>query len=192
MHRSKVGDRSNATRKPRDRRRARDESRWRSVYLWSVTASILESAWLVVMPSTAAGISSGVYPLSPGKAAVAVNPSNGRQYVFWLGSDERIHEAWYNGGWRGPRTMSWRASSAPAVAVSDTSVRLCFDADRVTRPAPALACEHQCRPGCGPAGTALAASASAISQPRRHARSDGSSCARQPPAGGRRVFAGSA
>ena len=96
------------------------KSPWRSVYLWSVTASILGSTWLVVMPSTAAGISSGVYPLSPGKAAVAVNPSNGRQYVFWLGSDERIHEAWYNGGWRGPRTMSWRASSAPAVAVSDT------------------------------------------------------------------------
>jgi hypothetical protein len=49
-------------------------------------ASILGSTWLVVMPSTAAGISSGVYPLSPGKAAVAVNPSNSRQYVFWLGS----------------------------------------------------------------------------------------------------------
>jgi glucosylceramidase len=58
--------------------------------------------------------------------AIAVNPRTYRQYVFWRGTDRRIHHAWFNGRWHRPVAMGWPSSSAPSVAVDDASHQYVF------------------------------------------------------------------
>jgi hypothetical protein len=65
--------------------------------------------------------------------AVAVNPINDDQYVFWRGTDGSIREGYFsNGAWHGPLNMSgfgWGgqpSSSAPAVAVANDESQYVF------------------------------------------------------------------
>jgi hypothetical protein len=53
-----------------------------------------------------------------GAPAAAVNPANGRQYVFWRTADGEVHEAWITRGWHGPVDSHWRSASAPGVAAT--------------------------------------------------------------------------
>jgi glucosylceramidase len=58
--------------------------------------------------------------------AVAINSLNDHQYVFWRATDGRIHQAWFSDRWHGPVNMRWRSSSAPSVAVTNTSHQYVF------------------------------------------------------------------
>ncbi len=56
------------------------------------------------------------------RPAIAVNPGDESQYLFWPAVDGRLYEAWYSHGlWHGPVNTGWSAASAPAVAVTPTS-----------------------------------------------------------------------
>ncbi len=55
---------------------------------------------------------------SASRPAVAVNPGNDQQYLYWLAPDGRIYEAWNARGWRGPVTRGWRAAGAPSAAAN--------------------------------------------------------------------------
>ncbi|MGH2866157.1 MAG: glycoside hydrolase family 30 beta sandwich domain-containing protein [Solirubrobacteraceae bacterium] len=50
--------------------------------------------------------------------AVAVNPANGHQYIFWRASRGQIYEARYDGRWHRPVNRGWPAGSAPSAAVN--------------------------------------------------------------------------
>ncbi|HEY5189976.1 MAG TPA: glycoside hydrolase family 30 beta sandwich domain-containing protein [Solirubrobacteraceae bacterium] len=50
--------------------------------------------------------------------AVAVNPVDGNQYVFWRTSTGQIEEAWFSGRWHHPVSRGWRAASAPSATVN--------------------------------------------------------------------------
>jgi glucosylceramidase len=58
--------------------------------------------------------------------AVVVSPSNGSQYLYWRGVDGRIHLAWQAGRWHAPVVEPWRASSAPAAAITRTGHQYVF------------------------------------------------------------------
>lgn len=58
--------------------------------------------------------------------AVAINPRTDHQYVLWRGTDGKIRQAWFNGSWHGPVNMGWQSSSAPSVAVDDSSHQYVF------------------------------------------------------------------
>jgi O-glycosyl hydrolase len=50
--------------------------------------------------------------------AVAVNPADGSQYVFWRDPTGEIHEAWYAGHWHGPVNRGWRSATAPSATMN--------------------------------------------------------------------------
>jgi glucosylceramidase len=58
--------------------------------------------------------------------SATVNPSNDRQYVFWRGPDDEIHEAWNTGRWHAPVNSHWRTLSAPGAAVTTGSDQYVF------------------------------------------------------------------
>jgi hypothetical protein len=62
-----------------------------------------------------------------GQPAVAINPTNNFQWVFWRNNGNgHIYEAWYSGKWNGPVDMGWASTSAPSVAVDDNSNQWVF------------------------------------------------------------------
>lgn len=65
-----------------------------------------------------ATLHSGPEGTSASTPAVAMNPGNDRQYLFWRAPGGRIYEAWNAGGWHGPATRGWRAAGAPRAAVN--------------------------------------------------------------------------
>jgi glucosylceramidase len=49
---------------------------------------------------------------------LAVNPSNGHQYLFWRGRGNNLFEAYFDGRWHPPANRGWGAASAPSAAVA--------------------------------------------------------------------------
>ena len=60
------------------------------------------------------------------RPAIAVNPVNESEYLFWTAVDGRLYEAWYSHGWHGPLNTGWSTGSAPALAVTPTSRQYVF------------------------------------------------------------------
>ena len=60
------------------------------------------------------------------RPAIAVNPVNESEYLFWTAVDGRLYEAWYSGGWRGSLNTGWSTGAAPALAVTPTSRQYVF------------------------------------------------------------------
>ena len=50
--------------------------------------------------------------------AVAVNPSNEHQHLFWRGPGHQLFEAYYDTRWHAPANRGWGATSAPSAAVA--------------------------------------------------------------------------
>jgi glucosylceramidase len=50
--------------------------------------------------------------------AVAVNPANSHQYVFWRGRANDLFEAYFDGRWHAPSNRGWGAAAAPSAAVA--------------------------------------------------------------------------
>ena len=63
---------------------------------------------------------------STSAVAVAVNPGNEDQYLFWRGAGSQIYGAWYDGRWHRPVSMGWSSASAPGVAVTLAGNRYVF------------------------------------------------------------------
>jgi hypothetical protein len=66
------------------------------------------------------------WPSTNAAPAVAINPVNNHQFVFWRGTDGAIRQAWWDGRWHGPVNTRWKASSAPSVAVANDSHQYVF------------------------------------------------------------------
>ena len=68
-----------------------------------------------ISPGPWAGAPAGTTSTVP---ALAVAPASDHRYLFWRGSDGRIHEAWNNGRWHRPINRGWKTTSAPTAAAS--------------------------------------------------------------------------
>ncbi len=73
-----------------------------------------------------AGAASGGVAVPPATSTsgltVALDAGGRHQYVFWRGSNGRIYEARYRGGWSGPVKTPWTTASTPSAAVDPHGV----------------------------------------------------------------------
>jgi hypothetical protein len=60
----------------------------------------------------------GEFGQSAAPPAVAVDPANERQYLFWRSIDGRMYEASYAHGWHGPQSTGWSTASMPAAGAA--------------------------------------------------------------------------
>jgi O-glycosyl hydrolase len=68
----------------------------------------------------------GLFGTTGSVPALAVAPASDHRFLFWRGSDGRIHEAWNNGRWHRPTDRGWKTTSAPSAAASASGRQYVF------------------------------------------------------------------